>query len=53
MEKIPAVARNPTMTGKLLFQISIPENKESSAHTAENATERSRYSQMAQLREAK
>jgi hypothetical protein len=40
MEKIPAVVRDPTKTGKLLFQISIPENKESSACAAENATEK-------------
>jgi hypothetical protein len=39
MEKIPAVACDPTKTGKLLFQISIPENKESSARAAKNATE--------------
>jgi hypothetical protein len=38
MEKIPAVAHDPTKTGKLLFQISIPENKKSSAYVAENAT---------------
>jgi ribonuclease HI len=39
VEKIPAVARDPTVTGKLPFQISIPENKESSARAAENAIE--------------
>ena len=39
VEKIPGVARDPTKTGKLPFRISIPEDKESSARAAENATE--------------
>lgn len=33
------MARDPTKTGKLPFRISIPEDKESSARAAENATE--------------
>jgi len=39
MEKIPTATRNPSTTGKLPFQISIPANKEDSAREAEHATE--------------
>ena len=39
VEKIPAVARDPTRTGKLPFRINIPEDKESSVRAAENANE--------------
>lgn len=39
VEKIPATACDPTKIGKLPFQISILEDKESLAHAAKNATE--------------
>ena len=39
MEKIPTTARNPTSTGKLPFQLNIPQNREDSINEAENAKE--------------
>jgi len=39
LEKIPATARNPASTGKLPFQIDIPENREDSTGEAINAKE--------------
>ena len=39
VEKIPTAARNPSKTGKLPFQISIPADKDASAQEAANASE--------------
>ena len=39
VEKIPTSARNPSMMGKLPFQISIPADKEASVLEAENSSE--------------
>ena len=39
VEKIPAAPRDPNLTGKIPFTISIPDDRESSKWEAENASE--------------
>jgi len=39
VEKIPSYARNPSKTGILLFQVSIPADKEASVREAANTSE--------------